>query len=194
MNPSQFDAGDSAHDAEIQAQLCAYNAAFDELGLRFRWDAQTLALLAMIDGEQAQIAAYIEAHHAHLLKAYSAEFLSQAILEKKRARYPAPLPRRRRNRAAFGGGRTSLRDGQPARARFVRGGTAGAGGCVDVVDGMRAFPAGARPADHAENDSQRDRAGAFPPLAWFAGIEGALRRSAELGQFKERATSRCRRS
>jgi hypothetical protein len=93
MNPSQFDAGDSAHHAEIQAQLCAYNAAFDELGLRFRWDAQTLALLAMIEGEQAQIAAYIEAHHAHLLKAYSAEFLSEAILEKKRARYPAPLPR-----------------------------------------------------------------------------------------------------
>ncbi|WP_408178532.1 MULTISPECIES: hypothetical protein [Paraburkholderia] len=94
MNPLQFDAGDSVHHAEIQAQLCAYNAAFDELGLRFRWDAQTLALLAMIEGEQAQIAAYIEAHHAHLLNAYSAEFLSQAILEKKRARYPAPLPRR----------------------------------------------------------------------------------------------------
>lgn len=94
MNPAQSNAGDSAHDAEIQAQLCAYNAAFDELGLRFRWDAQTLASLAMIDGEQAQIAAYIEAHHGHLLNAYSADFLSQAILGKKRARYPAPLPRR----------------------------------------------------------------------------------------------------
>jgi hypothetical protein len=94
VNPAQSTAGDSAHEAEIQAQLCAYNAAFDELGLRFRWDAQTLASLAMIDGEQAQIAAYIEAHHGHLLNAYSAEFLSQAILGKKRARYPAPLPRR----------------------------------------------------------------------------------------------------
>lgn len=94
MNPTQSNAGDSAHDAEIQAQLCAYNAAFDELGLRFRWDAHTLASLAMIDGEQAQIAAYVEAHHGHLLNAYSAEFLSQAILEKKRARYPVPLPRR----------------------------------------------------------------------------------------------------
>lgn len=93
MNPSQFEAGNSAHDAEIRAHLCAYNAAFDELGLRFRWDVQTLTLLAAIDGEQAQIAAYIEAHHAHLLKAYSAEFLSGAILEKKRARFPAPLPR-----------------------------------------------------------------------------------------------------
>jgi hypothetical protein len=91
MNPSQFPARDSGHDAEVRAQLCAYNTAFDELGLRFRWDERTLASLAMIDGEQEQIAAYIEAHHAHLLKAYSAEFLSGAILEKKKARYPAPL-------------------------------------------------------------------------------------------------------
>lgn len=91
MNTAQFNAGDSAHDTEIQAQLCAYNAAFDELGLRFRWDAQTLTSLASIDGEQAQIAAYIEAHHGHLLKAYSAEFLSRAILERKSARCPAPL-------------------------------------------------------------------------------------------------------
>jgi hypothetical protein len=94
MNPSQFHASDSAHDAEVRAQLCAYNTAFDELGLRFRWDERTLASLAMIDGEQEQIAAYIEAHHAHLLKAYSAEFLSRAILEKKSARYPACLQKR----------------------------------------------------------------------------------------------------
>jgi hypothetical protein len=94
MNPSQFDVCDSAHDAEVEAQLCAYNSAFDELGLRFRWDASTLALLATIDGEEAQIAAYIEAHHPHLLKAYGAGFLSRAILEKKTARYPARLPRR----------------------------------------------------------------------------------------------------
>ncbi|MGF6899142.1 hypothetical protein [Paraburkholderia sp. GAS348] len=94
MNQSQFDACDSTHDPEVEAQLCAYNSAFDELGLRFRWNASTLALVAMIDGEEAQIAAYIEAHHAHLLKAYSAGFLSRAILEKKNARYPARLPRR----------------------------------------------------------------------------------------------------
>jgi hypothetical protein len=91
MNPSQFDTRDSAYDAEVSAQLCAYNTAFDELGLRFRWDEQTLTSLAMIDGEQEQIAAYIEAHHPHLLKAYSAEFLSRAILKKKNARYPARL-------------------------------------------------------------------------------------------------------
>ena len=92
MTRSQFDVCDSAHDAEVEAQLCAYNSAFDELGLRFRWDVRTLAFLAGIDGEEAQIAAYIEAHHPHLLKAYSVGFLSRAILEKKQARYPARLP------------------------------------------------------------------------------------------------------
>jgi hypothetical protein len=87
-------AHNTPHDAEIQAQLCAYNCAFDDLGLRFRWDARTLAMLAMIDGEEARITAYIEAHHAHLLNAYSAGFLSRAILERKNARYPACLPTR----------------------------------------------------------------------------------------------------
>jgi hypothetical protein len=88
MNPSPSDTRNSVHDAEIDAHLCAYNSAFDELGLRFRWDAQTLASLAVIDGEEARIAAYIETHHAHLLTAYSVAFLSEAILEKKNARYP----------------------------------------------------------------------------------------------------------
>ena len=92
MTPSQFDTYDSTQDVEVRAQLCAYNTAFDELGLRFRWDARTLASLATIDGEEARITAYIETHHAHLLNAYSAEFLSRAILEKKNARYPACLP------------------------------------------------------------------------------------------------------
>ncbi|HEX7910027.1 MAG TPA: hypothetical protein VF534_18320 [Paraburkholderia sp.] len=88
MNPSPLNVRHSAHDAEIDAHLCAYNSAFDELGLRFRWDVHTLVSLALIDGEQERIAAYIETHHAHLLSAYSAAFLSQAILEKKNARYP----------------------------------------------------------------------------------------------------------
>jgi hypothetical protein len=89
MNTSQFHPRDSAHNAEVEAQLCAYNAAFEELGLRFRWDERTLTSLATIRDEHKQIAAYIGAHHAHLLKAYSAEFLSTTILAKKKARYPS---------------------------------------------------------------------------------------------------------
>ncbi|CAG4897581.1 hypothetical protein [Paraburkholderia gardini] len=76
----------------IRTQLCAYNMAFAELGLRFRWDVQTLESLAAIDGEQARIVAYIEAHHPHLLNAYSAAFLSEAILAKKTAIAPEVLP------------------------------------------------------------------------------------------------------
>ncbi|HYS64769.1 MAG TPA: hypothetical protein VEN30_13320 [Paraburkholderia sp.] len=102
MNHSQFDAHDSTLDAEVEAQLCAYNTAFDELGLRFRWDVRTLASLSVIDGEQARITAYIEAHHAHLLRAYSAEFLSQAILEKKNARYPVCVSTRVENAPHLG--------------------------------------------------------------------------------------------
>ncbi len=85
MNPTSFDEND------LHTQLCAYNMAFAELGLRFRWDAVTLASLASIETEAARIVAYIEAHHPHLLKAYSADCLSQAILEKKHALRPESL-------------------------------------------------------------------------------------------------------
>ena len=77
---------------ELDAHVCAYNMAFAELGLRFRWDARTLASLAGIEDEGARIVAYIQAHHPHLLAAYSPEFLSQAILERKNALRPEPLP------------------------------------------------------------------------------------------------------
>ena len=94
MNPSQFDARDSAHDAEVEAQLCAYNSAFDELGLRFRWDARTLALVAVIDDEEAQIAAYIEAHHPHLLKA------GESLLSSARPARPCMLTEAQSRRAS----------------------------------------------------------------------------------------------
>ena len=95
MSQSRLDGHEAEHGQDVQAQLCAYNTAFAELGLRFRWDARTLASLANIAGERARIAAYIEAHHAHLLTAYSVEFLSQAILDKKNAHCPTRV-------AAFG--------------------------------------------------------------------------------------------
>ncbi len=79
-------------EAGLHAHVCAYNMAFEELGLRFRWDARMLASLACIEDETARIVTYIETHHPHLLKAYSAEFLSQAILTRKNAQRPEPLP------------------------------------------------------------------------------------------------------
>ncbi|HTH76576.1 MAG TPA: hypothetical protein VL635_19455 [Trinickia sp.] len=82
----------SIDTTELDAHVCAYNMAFAELGLRFRWDARTLASLAGIEDEGARIVAYVQAHHPHLLHAYSPEFLSQAILERKNALRPEPLP------------------------------------------------------------------------------------------------------
>ncbi|PXW27184.1 hypothetical protein [Paraburkholderia caballeronis] len=78
-------------DRHLHTQLCAYNSAFAELGLRFRWDAQTVHALAPIDGDEARLATYIETHHPHLLKAYSCDFLCKAILERKNAQAPGAL-------------------------------------------------------------------------------------------------------
>ena len=83
-NPQVETSRTERHDA-VRVQLCAYNMAFSELGLRFRWDANVLASLSAIDDEGERVAAYITANHSHLLNAYSAEFLSRAILERKNA-------------------------------------------------------------------------------------------------------------
>jgi len=72
-------------DREVQAQLCAYNSAFEELDLMFRWDTDTYRSLASADSDYGRIAQYIETHCPHLLKAYSADFLCQAIVDKKNA-------------------------------------------------------------------------------------------------------------
>ncbi|SAL71110.1 hypothetical protein AWB71_04324 [Caballeronia peredens] len=70
-------------DREVHAQVCAFNTAFEELDLMFRWDAQTYRALASADSDYGKIAQYIETHCPHLLKAYSAEFLCQAIVARK---------------------------------------------------------------------------------------------------------------
>lgn len=73
----------SSTDLADDAHLSAYNAAFSDLGLRFRWDRATVDLLKEFNGEVARITAYIERYHSHLHRAYDAEFLAQMILQKK---------------------------------------------------------------------------------------------------------------
>lgn len=70
-------------DHPDDAHLSAYNAAFSDLGLRFRWDRATLDLLKEFSGEVARITAYIDRYHSHLHRAYDADFLAQLILHKK---------------------------------------------------------------------------------------------------------------
>lgn len=57
----------------------AYNAAFHELGLSFHWDGATYRDVLCQDGERACLRSYLETHQPHLLKAYDAEFLVDAI-------------------------------------------------------------------------------------------------------------------
>ena len=54
----------------------AYNAAFEELGLSWHWDAATYDRL-QADGRGVR--SYLETEQAHLLRAYDADFLVQAI-------------------------------------------------------------------------------------------------------------------
>jgi hypothetical protein len=67
----------------------AYNAAFYELGLRWHWDSETYAELQRLGPQPAQrIRHYLQTRHPHLLKAYDAEFLAEAILACKGRQKP----------------------------------------------------------------------------------------------------------
>src|ERR1700692_2802837 len=70
-----------------EAQLCAYNTALGELGLRFRWNAATWRTFDVSRNEKEAIANYLKMHESYLLKAYDVDFLSQLILDKKNQRF-----------------------------------------------------------------------------------------------------------
>jgi hypothetical protein len=78
-------------DAEAHRQ--AYNAAFEELGLSWHWDPVTYACLPA-EGPEG-LRAYLEKEHAHLLRAYEADFLVNAIETAKSRCYAVMI----RNRA-----------------------------------------------------------------------------------------------
>ena len=89
MNHASVATHVSARTARVGADhsndphLSAYNAAFSDLGLRFRWDHATLDILSEFKSESARITAYIERFHAHLHRAYDPDFLAHLILQKK---------------------------------------------------------------------------------------------------------------
>ena len=68
----------------------AYNTAFSELGLEWHWDARTYAELRASSQQKCHIRHYLEAHQSHLLRAYDAEFLVNAI-ETKRKQFTPTL-------------------------------------------------------------------------------------------------------
>jgi len=72
---------DCPTDAEIECS--AFNAAFYELGLRWHWDEATYERLAANPCERSRVRHYLENAQPHLLRAYDADFLTDAILEAK---------------------------------------------------------------------------------------------------------------
>lgn len=75
----------SSRDA-LEIERNAYNVAFCELGLDWYWDAQTYAELRASSQQKCHVRSYLEAHQPHLLRAYDADFLVQAI-ETKRTQF-----------------------------------------------------------------------------------------------------------
>lgn len=72
-----------AMTAAEERELNAYNAAFWQLGLRWRWDATTYRELARVPQERERIRLYVERHQPHLLKAYDLDFLCEMIASRK---------------------------------------------------------------------------------------------------------------
>jgi hypothetical protein len=71
------------------AELDAFNAAFDALGLEWHWDRATLAELADAGDDSARVRAYVQRHHPHLLKVYDADFLGALVADAKQRQSPA---------------------------------------------------------------------------------------------------------
>jgi hypothetical protein len=87
---------DILNDQEAETHRQAYNAAFDELSLNWHWDPITFACLPARGREGLR--AYLEQEHPHLLRAYDADFLVNAI-ETAKARCFAVMTGSRRAHA-----------------------------------------------------------------------------------------------
>ncbi|MFZ2652226.1 MAG: hypothetical protein WA210_19180 [Burkholderiaceae bacterium] len=70
-------------DAGGEVERGAFNAAFYELGLRWYWDSNTFAELSASADDRERVQRYMEREQAHMLRAYDAAFLTEAILTTK---------------------------------------------------------------------------------------------------------------
>lgn len=77
MPNATLDQHPADNTAEIERN--AYNTAFSELGLPWYWDVGTHRHLRATAEERERVRIYLETRQAHLLKAYEADFLINAI-------------------------------------------------------------------------------------------------------------------
>lgn len=70
-----------ADTREIQRH--AFNAAFYELGLRWNWCPQTFDGLQQRGDERTWVRDYLQTHQSHLLKAWEADCLVDAVMSIK---------------------------------------------------------------------------------------------------------------
>ena len=67
----------AAADAESEAHRHAYNAAFHLLDLNWHWDPATFARIGRYG--RAGVKSWVELEQSHLLKAYTIDFLVNAV-------------------------------------------------------------------------------------------------------------------
>jgi hypothetical protein len=70
-------------DDAAELERGAFNAAFYELGLHLYWDKDTYKVLAANPSERDRLRGYLEREQPHLLRAYDADFLTDAVIRAK---------------------------------------------------------------------------------------------------------------
>ena len=70
-------------EERIAAELEAYNRAFLELELSWRWDAHTFRDLQRVAADRDFVGAYVERQQSHLLRVYEKSFLRDLVLSAK---------------------------------------------------------------------------------------------------------------
>lgn len=70
----------------LDAELDAFNAAFDELDLDWRWDRAVIEELAPAGDDRARVAGFLQRRCPHLLKVYDQAFLVELIVSAKARR------------------------------------------------------------------------------------------------------------
>jgi len=78
--------GATVSEERVAAELEAYNRAFSDLELPWRWDARTFRDLLQVAPDCDMVGAYVERNQAHLLRVYEKAFLRD-LVHSARERY-----------------------------------------------------------------------------------------------------------